>query len=145
MQLKVKLSEANVSKKGRIVMYYIKDARFSRITEIEGIPCAEIIVSPGAALALDLYVYIARSAAGEQYEIIKMLKSDASLGIDWFDNSMHQAFEVIKEEDFGDEGWPEPSKQREQFKQNLLAHSVIAARLNSELPPYAKNRQIKPL
>ncbi|MNE39263.1 hypothetical protein D3C80_1332070 [compost metagenome] len=74
-----------------------------------------------------------------------MLNSDASLSIDWFDNSMHQAFQVIKEEEFGDEGWPEPAKQREQFKMNLLAHPVIAAKLKSDLPPYSNNRQNKPL
>lgn len=126
-------------------MYYIKDAKFSRITEHEGVPCAEIIVSPGAALAPDLYVYVARSADEEQYEIIKMLKSDASLDIDWFDNSMHQAFHVIKEEEFGDEGWPEPAKQREQFKLNLLAHPDLSVKLKAVLPPYSNNRQIKPL
>lgn len=118
-------------------MYYIKDATFRRITEYEGTPCAEIQVRPGAAGDPDLWVYIARAQGSdreEEFEIIRMIRSDADLETDWFDNSMHQATAVVAEEDFCNSGWPEPQKQREEFKQRLLAHEDIAARLKKELP-----------
>ncbi|MEF2967985.1 hypothetical protein V3851_19315 [Paenibacillus sp. M1] len=118
------------------------------MTEYNGIPCAEIQVRPGAVNDPDLFVYIAASSrglggdtaagtgeeAGDGYEIIRMIRSDADLETDWFDNNMHQATAVVAEEDFCDSGWPAPERQREEFKQRLLAHEGIAARLRRELP-----------
>ncbi|RCX19823.1 hypothetical protein DFP94_104278 [Fontibacillus phaseoli] len=117
-------------------MYYIKDATFRRITEYDGTACAEIQVRPGAVGDPDLLLYIARSPGdgGDGYEIIRMIRSDADLETDWFDNSMHQATAVVAEEDFCDSGWPAPEKQREQFKQHLLAREDIVSRLKKELP-----------
>lgn len=126
-------------------MYYIKDAEYRRVTEHEGKPCVEILVHPGAAQGPELYVYVARSSNGDQYDIVKMLRSDASPEIDWFDNNLSQAFATVHEKEFGDEGWPEPAQQREQFKQNLLAYPAIATSLRSYLPLYVNIRQIKPL
>jgi len=117
-------------------MYYIKDAKVRRLTEIDGIMCVEIVVSPGDVDAPELLVYMARSSgndSGEPYEIVRMLRSDAELETDWFNNDMHQASGVITEDRFGDEGWPAPSVQREQFKQLLLGYIGIAENLNEML------------
>lgn len=116
-------------------MYYIKDAAFRRVTEFEGTACAEIQVRPGAVDDPDLFVYIARSeeGAGSEFEIIRMIRSDASLETDWFDNSMHQATATVAEEEFCNSGWPAPEKQREEFLQRLLAHEGISDRLNKDL------------
>ncbi len=119
-------------------MYYIKDATFRRITEYAETTCAEIQVRPGAVGDPDLFVYIARSSRDrggtDDYEIIRMIRSEADLETDWFDNSMHQATAVVAEEDFCDSGWPAPEIQREQFLQRLLAYDDIAASLQDELP-----------
>lgn len=125
-------------------MYYIKDAKFRRLTEYNGVPCAEVEVSPGAADEPDLLVYIARSdgihgqtgqdESVSQYEIVHMIRSDADLEIDWYDNSMHDAFAVVPEDKFGDKGWPDQAEQREQFKRNLLSHADIASKLEQQLP-----------
>ncbi|WP_435924376.1 hypothetical protein [Paenibacillus sp. DYY-L-2] len=116
-------------------MYYIKDAAFRRVTELEGTPCAEIQVRPGAVDDPDLFVYIARSEEGprSEFEIIRMIRSDASLETDWFDNNMHQATATVAEEEFCNTGWPAPEKQRKEFLQRLLAHEGISDRLNKEL------------
>ncbi|GIP55013.1 hypothetical protein [Paenibacillus vini] len=124
-------------------MYYIKDATFRRTTEYDGVSCAEIQVRAGAVGDPDLFVYIARSSGGggedrsgggkNEYEIIRMIRSDADLETDWFDNSMHQATAVVAEEDFCESGWPSPEIQREQFLKRLLAHDGIASRLQEEL------------
>ncbi|MNJ52745.1 hypothetical protein [Paenibacillus fonticola] len=114
-------------------MYYIKDAKFRRLTEQNGRQCAEIQVSPGAVDDPELFVYIARSGDGRDYEIIKMIRSEADLEIDWFDNSLHQAYAEVAEENFGDTGWPEPAAQRAEFKKQLLAFGDIADKLNEKL------------
>lgn len=116
-------------------MYYIKDAVYRRVTEHGGTPCAEVLVRPGAVGDPDLFVYIARSGKGSglEFEIIRMIRSDASLETDWFDNNMHQATDTVAEEEFCETGWPAPEKQREEFLQRLLAHEGIAGRLNKEL------------
>ncbi|MGG3456900.1 hypothetical protein D3C76_536720 [compost metagenome] len=113
--------------------YYIKDAEFRRMDEHQDRPCAVIQVYPGAVGDPDLFVYVARAKAGNEYEIIRMIRSDADLEIDWYDNSLHQAFADVAEDQFGDRGWPEPEAQRKEFLQNLLANEQIAARLE-QLP-----------
>ncbi|WP_334078230.1 hypothetical protein [Paenibacillus sanfengchensis] len=114
-------------------MYYIKDAVFRRITEVEGTPCGEILVRPGAVGDADLFVYVARSSGGE-YEIVRMVKSDADLGTDWYDNNMHQAYEEVAEQEFCSDGWPSPERQRAEFLQRLLADREIMERLDAGLP-----------
>lgn len=115
-------------------MYYIKDAKVIRLTEVGGVECAEIAVSPGAVDDPELLVYVSRSAenGSEQYEIIRMLRSDARMETDWFNNDLHQAYGVIAEDQFGDEGWPQPAVQREQFKQLLLGYIGIAESLHEK-------------
>lgn len=113
--------------------YYIKGAEYRRMDEHQGRPCAVIQVYPGAVGDPDLFVYVARAADGNGYEIIRMIRSDADLEIDWYDNSLHQAFAEVTEERFGDRGWPEAEVQRKEFLQNLLANEQIAARLR-QLP-----------
>lgn len=115
-------------------MYYIKEAKFRRLAEHDGRECAEIQVWPGAAGDPELFVYVARSQNGnEDYEIIRMIRSDADFEIDWYDNSLHEAYAEIAEENFGDTGWPEPAKQRADFKEQLLAYGDIADKLREKL------------
>lgn len=119
-------------------MYYIKDAIFRNVTTYEGRPCAMVQVLPGEAGGPQLYVYIARSNSDEDgYEIIRMIRSNADEEIDWFDNDMSQATAVVTEEQFGDQGWPSPERQRREFKERLLAYPNIAERLRKELPAQA--------
>ena len=117
-------------------MYYIKDAVFRRITEVQGTPCGEILVRPGAVGDPDLFVYVARSSGGQdgEYEIVRMIQSDADLETDWYDNNMHQAFEEVAEQDFCRDGWPSPERQRAEFLQRLLADREIMSRLDDGLP-----------
>lgn len=115
-------------------MYYIKEAKFRRMAEHNGQECAEIQVWPGAVGDPELFVYVARSQDGsENYEIIRMIRSDADLEIDWYDNSLHQAYAEVAEENFGDTGWPEPAEQRANFKEQLLAYGNISEKLKERL------------
>ncbi|NWL88872.1 hypothetical protein DMN77_15015 [Paenibacillus sp. 79R4] len=126
-------------------MYYIKEAKVTRLTEIEGVVCAEIAVSPGAVDDPELLVYVSRSVGNgseAQYEIIRMLWSDAGMETDWFNNDLHQAYGVIAEEQFGDEGWPEPAVQREQFKQLLLEYSGVTESLKEKFSSSSKSHKM---
>lgn len=126
-------------------MYYIKEAKVTRLTEIEGVVCAEIAVSPGAVDDPELLVYVSRSVGNgseAQYEIIRMLWSDAGMETDWFNNDLHQAYGVIAEEQFGDEGWPESAVQREQFKQLLLEYSGVTESLKEKFSSSSKSHKM---
>lgn len=126
-------------------MYYIKDVKVTRLTEVDGVVCAEIAVSPGAVDDPELLVYVSRYAENgseEQYEIIRMLRSDARMETDWFNNDLHQAYGVIAEEQFGDEGWPEPAVQREQFKQLLLGYIGVTESLNEKFSSYSASHKV---
>lgn len=114
-------------------MYYIKDAQYLRTDEHEGKPCAVLRVYPGAVGDPELYVYVSRSTEAPGYEIIRMVRSEAALEIDWFDNNLHQAFSELEEEQFGDRGWSEPAVQRQQFLDNLLSKEELISKLE-ELP-----------
>lgn len=114
-------------------MYSIKDAKVARATEHNGTACVEIEVTPEASEAPGLLVYVARSGNGEDFEIVRMIRNESNLAIDWY-NNLHNAYEEIAEENFGDEGVLDAPQQREQFRQSLLTSGSISAQLEQMLP-----------
>lgn len=114
-------------------MYYIKDAQFRRVTEYNGLNCAEVQVTSGGVEDPDLLVYFAHSAHGDELDIVRMIANDAEAEVDWYDNNMHQAFVEISEDQFGDRGYPAPPQQRAEFKRDLLSKEGLLSKINQEL------------
>ncbi|MNH85571.1 hypothetical protein D3C87_492620 [compost metagenome] len=115
-------------------MYSIKDAKLTRTTDHNGTACVEIEVTPTASEEPGLLVYVARAGNGEDFEIVRMVRNESNLAIDWYNNNLHNAYEEIAEENFGDEGELDAPQQREQFRQSLLASGSISAQLEQMLP-----------
>lgn len=111
-------------------MYAIKEAKIRRMTEVNGTPCAEIEVYPASGLESVVLAYLAPSARLGGYELVKVVRSDASLEHDWFDNSMHTAYEDATDEAFENSVISTAEEEREQFKQQLLSTGTLIQQLN---------------
>lgn len=115
-------------------MYEIKDAKLTRVTDYQGAPCAEIEVTAVSSGAPGLLAFVARTADGQDFEIVRMVRNESNLAIDWYNNNLHNAYEEIAEENFGDEGELDAPQEREKFRQKLLTTGSISAQLEQVLP-----------
>ncbi|MFC7678057.1 hypothetical protein [Paenibacillus sp. GCM10028914] len=111
-------------------MYSIKDAKIRRMTEVNGTPCAEVEVYPSSGTDKVVLAYLAPSARLGGYELVKVVRSDASLEQDWFDNSMHNAYEDATDIAFVNNAIGTAEEEREQFKQQLLSTGTLTQQLN---------------
>ena len=111
-------------------MYSIKDAKIRRMTEVNGVPCAEVEVYPASAGEPRVLAYLAPSAPLGGYELMKLVRSDASLEVDWYDNSMHTAYEDATDTAFQDSALGTAAEERELFVQKLLAAGTLNQQLH---------------
>ncbi|WP_106768540.1 hypothetical protein [Paenibacillus faecalis] len=111
-------------------MYSIKSATIRRMTQINGTPCAEIEVHPSSETDTVILAYLAPSAPIGGYELVKVVRSNASLEHDWFDNCMHTAFEDATDVAFENITIGTAEEERDQFKQQLLSHGTLKQQLN---------------
>ncbi|GIP22460.1 hypothetical protein [Paenibacillus sp. J22TS3] len=115
-------------------MYEIKNAKLTRMTEYNGKPCAEIEINLASQHQPGLLAFIARTPDGQDFEIIRMVRNESDLAIDWYNNNLHNAYEEIAEENFGDAGELDAPLQREQFRKSLLQSGSILTQLEQALP-----------
>ncbi|MDO7906914.1 hypothetical protein Q5741_10860 [Paenibacillus sp. JX-17] len=117
-------------------MYYIKEAGIRRITEVDGVPCAEVEVHPGAADDPQLLVYVARTSGetgGEGYEIKRLIRNDADLALDWYDNSLHSAFEDVTAEAFTNTALYTAEQERGKFLHEVLGYGNLRQEIGGRL------------
>lgn len=104
-------------------MYYIKDAKIRRFTELDGVRCAEVEVRPGAADDPELLVYITakdQTDGQHDYDMVRIIRNDANLELDWYDNNLHSAFEEVTDKAFTDSTHITAGEEREKFKKELF-------------------------
>lgn len=104
-------------------MYYIKDAKIRRFTELDGVRCAEVEVRPGAADDPELLVYITakdQTDGQHDYDMVRIIRNDADLELDWYDNNLHSAFEEVTDKAFTDSTHITAGEEREKFKRIAL-------------------------
>ncbi|WP_054956182.1 hypothetical protein [Paenibacillus dakarensis] len=111
-------------------MYSIKDAKIRRMTNVNGTPCAEVEVYPASETDKVVLAYLVPSARLGGYDLVKLVRSDASLEHDWFDNSMHDAFENATDIAFESSALATAEEEREHFKQQLLSMGTLSQQLN---------------
>lgn len=111
-------------------MYSIRDAKIRRLTEVGGTPCAEVEVYSASADQPDVLAYLAPSAPLGGYELVKVVRSDASMEYDWFDNSMHTAYEDATDAAFVSSTVATAQEEREAFRQQLLSAGTLSRQLN---------------
>ncbi|WP_100540786.1 hypothetical protein [Paenibacillus sp. GM2FR] len=114
-------------------MYAIRDAKIRRITEVNGAPCAEVEVYPAAEGESALLAYLTPSSPLGGYELVKIVRSNASMEVDWFDNSMHDAFVDATDEAFENTVQSTAEEERDAFKQQLLSTGQLYEQLNQRL------------
>ncbi|MEK3731445.1 MULTISPECIES: hypothetical protein [Paenibacillus] len=114
-------------------MYTIQDVKIRRITEMNGAPCAEVEVYPATEGDSVLLAYLTPSAPLGGYELVKLVRSDASLEVDWYDNSMHSAYEDATDEAFENSTTATAEENRDAFKQQLLSFGQLYEQLNQRL------------
>lgn len=111
-------------------MYSIKDAKIRRMTEVNGMPCAEVEVYSASADNPNVLAYLVPSAPLGGYELVKVVRSDASIEHDWFDNSMHTAYEDATDTAFESSIVATAEEEREAFRQQLLSAGTLSRQLN---------------
>lgn len=111
-------------------MYSIKDAKIRRMTDVSGTPCAEVEVHPASGADTVILAYLAPTAPMGGYELMKVVRSDASLEHDWFDNSMHTAYEDATDSAFENSTVGSAEEEREEFRQQLLSYGTLNQQLN---------------
>ncbi|UNL93644.1 hypothetical protein [Paenibacillus polymyxa] len=116
-------------------MYYIKDAKIRRFTELDGVRCAEVEVRPGAADDPELLVYITASNQKDgqpDYDMVRIIRNDADLELDWYDNNLHSAFEEVTDKAFTDSTHITAGEEREKFKRELLSYGQLSTEFAKE-------------
>ena len=64
---------------------------------------------------------------------MKIVRSNASMEVDWFDNSMHDAFVDATDEAFESTVQSTAEEDRDAFKQQLLSTGQLYEQLNQRL------------
>ncbi|MFB5761666.1 hypothetical protein [Paenibacillus medicaginis] len=113
-------------------MYTIKDAKIRRFTDIDGVRCAEIEVNSASVEDTGLLVYLAPSDGGDGYKMLRMLRNDADLELDWYDNNLHSAFEEVTDVVFSDNDGKDLPEKRGRFTRELLSHGKMDSELAAE-------------
>lgn len=112
-------------------MLTVREARFSRVLDRGGHRIAEVEVFTGHPRDPQFVAYI-RAADDGSFKLANVLKNDADTEIDWFDNSLHNAYE-----DVGALMFSGPDHlgliDREQFTSQLLEAEGISEALERHL------------
>ncbi|PZD94090.1 hypothetical protein DNH61_19215 [Paenibacillus sambharensis] len=112
-------------------MIQVIHAAFRRVAERDGRTCGEVEVNTDQAEAPKVLAYFA-AAKNNDYDLVAVVKNDADYEIDWYDNSMHQAF-TDETAIFKADGAEESGEERSSFKEQVLSHGNIREELRREL------------
>lgn len=104
------------------------EAHVNGAADKEGVPCGEVQVQTDDPQCEQVLVYF-RLAEDEEYDMVSVVRSDADLLTDWFDNSMHTAYEDITMQWFENEALKTDWSRRETFKQQVLSSGHVRADL----------------
>ena len=80
-----------------------------------------------------MLAYLTPSSPLGGYELVKIVRSNASMEVDWFDNSMHDAFVDATDEAFESTVQSTAEEDRDAFKQQLLSTGQLYEQLNQRL------------
>jgi hypothetical protein len=113
-------------------MYTIHDAKIRRFTEIDGVLCAEIEVNSANVNDTGLLVYLAPAEGEQGYRMLRMIRNDADMELDWYDNNLHSAFEEVTNVVFRAADGKDLHEKRGRFTRELLSHGKMDSELAAE-------------
>jgi hypothetical protein len=112
-------------------MARVVKADFRRVLERGGQALAEVEVLTDHRQNPQLLAYFSTSPDGG-YALVQVLANNADYEVDWYDNSMHSAFEDVSGSSIGS------SEDQADFASEILAYGGIAETLDRHLKTNAK-------
>jgi hypothetical protein len=112
-------------------MMKVREAQFRRVVERDGQRLAEVEVFTDHQRDPQMLAYF-RESKEDSYPLVKLLSNDASQEIDWFDNSLHSAFEDVTKPLFST---PDHlgANDRDDFASQILAYTGVSEALERNL------------
>ncbi|WP_338588376.1 hypothetical protein ACMX2M_31115 [Paenibacillus polymyxa] len=114
-------------------MYAIQDAKIRRLTEVDGLSCAEVEVQPGNAGDPSLLVYVASTQPGNSLEVVRIVRNHSDSAIDWYNNNMHTAFEEATDTAFENSEGITAEEDKARFQSELFAFGLLGPTLQRYL------------
>ncbi|BBH19179.1 hypothetical protein Back11_05240 [Paenibacillus baekrokdamisoli] len=105
------------------------EAYVRRAVDRDGIHCCEVEVHTDQQESPELLAFFGTSLDND-YDLVAIVRNDASTEVDWYDNSMHSAFSDISMELFETSTMKTDWGEREFFKEQVLSYSGIREELN---------------
>ncbi|MFC5652705.1 hypothetical protein ACFPYJ_27020 [Paenibacillus solisilvae] len=107
----------------------VTGAHVRRAIDRDGIRCCEVEVRTDQLEAPELLAFFGTSQDND-YDLVAIVKNDASSEIDWYDNSMHSAYSDISMELFETTTMKTNWGERELFKEQVLSYPGVRAELH---------------
>jgi hypothetical protein len=104
-------------------MYKIKEAKLVRMTERNDIPCADVEVQVEGRNEVLLVEF--SPSKDNSLDMTHIYRKEASHELDGYENNLHQAFQDVSAELFGEYGQETDWGQREDFKQQILGFGKL--------------------
>lgn len=114
-------------------MYAIQDAKIRRLTEVDGLSCAEVEVQPANAGDPSLLVYVAASQPQNTLQITRIVRNHSDSTLDWYNNNLHTAFEEATETAFQNSEGITSGEEKARFEQELFGFGLLGPTLQRYL------------
>lgn len=114
-------------------MIKVQEAQFRRVLERGGQSFAEVEVFTDNSQRPQLLAYF-RNGPNSTYTLTRLLTNDADREVDWFDNSLHSAFEDVTAPMLSS---PDhlANDDRDEFVAQILSYDGIAEALARNMNP----------
>ncbi|WP_052476311.1 hypothetical protein [Cohnella kolymensis] len=110
----------------------VVSAHFRKVAERGGQALAEVEVMTAHPQNPRLLAYFSRASEGGGYSLVQVLANNADYELDWYDNSMHTAFEDISGNAIG------TAEDQAELAAEILAYDGISDALDRHLNTEAK-------
>ncbi|QHW34132.1 hypothetical protein GZH47_27280 [Paenibacillus rhizovicinus] len=104
----------------------VTEAHVRRAAERNGLHCAEVEVMTSDTENQDLLAYFGPSKDND-FDMVAVVNNDARSDVDWYDNSMHQAYADVTDTLFDTPTMKTDWGERESFKEQVLSYPRVRA------------------
>lgn len=108
----------------------VRRAVFKRLLERADRLCADVEVTTEGKQGGRLVALFVEEAEND-YKLVSVLRNDAELETDWYDNNLHDAYEEVTDQLFA--GQAEGEAARKAFESEVLAFGDVRARIREAL------------
>lgn len=109
----------------------VREAHFRRVLDRGGRPFAEIEVHTDHPRDPQMLAYF-RAGSDGNYPLVRVISNDADYEVDWFDNTLHSAFEDVMKPMFTSPDHIGPY-DRDEFAAQIISYPGVADALDRNL------------